>query len=252
MNEFDISGKVMVITGATSGIGRGLVDYFIDRAALVAAVGRTERDAVRLGTELQADGHDSHTYAADLHDVPCIGPLFDQIAEDLGRIDILVNVAGMGQPIPASEVTQDNWDTMMNLNVRAPFFCAQAAARHMLPRGYGRIINMSSQLSLVANQNETVYCASKGALNQVTRVLALEWGGQGVIVTGVAPTFTYTPGTADRLDTPSFRDAVLSKIPRGRFANIGDIAAAVQYLASDISEMANGSTLMVDGGWTIV
>ena len=141
---------------------------------------------------------------------------------------------------------------MMNLNLRAAFFCAQAAARHMLPRGYGRIINMSSQISVVANQDEVVYCASKGGLNQVTRTLALEWGGAGVIVTGVAPTFTYTAGTAERLDTPNFRDAVLAKIPRGRFATIGDIGAAVQYLASDVGDMANGSTLMVDGGWTIV
>lgn len=141
---------------------------------------------------------------------------------------------------------------MMNINLRGSFFCAQAAARHMLPRGYGRIINMSSQLSVVANQDEVVYCASKGGLNQKTRVLALEWGEQGVIVTGVAPTFTRTPGTAERLDDPEFRDAVLTKIPRGRFASILDIAGAVHYLASDVAEMANGSTLMVDGGWTIV
>jgi len=252
MNEFDISGKVMVITGATSGIGRGLVDYFVDHGGLVAAVGSREATAAQLRTELEASGRSAHTYAADLRDVLQIGPLFDQIAEDLGRIDILVNNAGMGHPIPAIEVTPDDWDTMMDLNLRASFFCAQAAARHMLPRGYGRIVNMSSQLSVVANQDEVVYCASKGGLNQMTKVLALEWGGQGVIVTGVAPTFAYTPGTAERLDTPSFRDDVLAKIPRGRFASIIDIAAAVQYLASDVSEMANGSTLMVDGGWTIV
>lgn len=252
MNEFDISGKVMVITGATSGIGRGLVDYFVDHGGLVAAVGSREATAAQLRTELEASGRSAHTYAADLRDVLQIGPLFDQIAEDLGRIDILVNNAGMGHPIPAIEVTPDDWDTMMDLNLRASFFCAQAAARHMLPRGYGRIVNMSSQLSVVANQDEVVYCASKGGLNQMTKVLALEWGGQGVIVTGVAPTFAYTPGTAERLDTPSFRDSVLAKIPRGRFASIIDIAAAVQYLASDVSEMANGSTLMVDGGWTIV
>lgn len=252
MNEFDISDKVMVITGATSGIGRGLVDYFVDHGGLVAAVGSREATAAQLRTELEASGRSAHTYAADLRDVLQIGPLFDRIVEDLGRIDVLVNNAGMGHPIPAIEVTQDDWDTMMDLNLRAAFFCAQAAARHMLPRGYGRIVNMSSQLSVVANQDEVVYCASKGGLNQMTKVLALEWGGQGVIVTGVAPTFAYTPGTAERLDTPRFRDSVLGKIPRGRFASITDIAGAVHYLASDVSEMANGSTLMVDGGWTIV
>ena len=252
MNDFDISGKTMVITGATSGIGRGLVDHFIDRGVTVAAVGGHETTVEQLRGELEASGRSADTYAVDLRDVAQIGPLFDRVASDLGHIDILVNNAGMGRPIPAIDVTVEDWDTMMDLNLRAAFFCAQAAARHMLPRGYGRIINMSSQISLVANQDEVVYCASKGGLNQVTRTLALEWGGAGVVVTGVAPTFTYTAGTAKRLDTPSFRDAVLAKIPRGRFATVGDIAAAVQYLASDVGEMANGSTLMVDGGWTIV
>ncbi len=252
MGDFDISGKTMVITGATSGIGRGLVDYFVDRGVLVAAVGSHDTSAERLRLELKGNGHSVRTYAADLRDVAQIGPLFDRIVADLGHLDILVNNAGMGRPIPAIDVTVQDWDTMMDLNLRAAFFCAQAAARHMLPRAYGRIINMSSQISVVANQDEVVYCASKGGLNQVTRTLALEWGGLGVIVTGVAPTFTYTPGTAERLDTASFRDAVLSKIPAGRFATIGDIAAAVQYLSSDVGAMANGSTLMVDGGWTIV
>jgi NAD(P)-dependent dehydrogenase (short-subunit alcohol dehydrogenase family) len=122
----------------------------------------------------------------------------------------------------------------------------------MLPKGYGRIINISSQISLVANQDEVVYCASKGGMNQMTRVLALEWGKLGVVVSAVAPTFTYTPGTAERLDTPSFRDAVLAKIPKGRLGTIEDIASAVHYLASDSAEMANGEVLVIDGGWTIV
>lgn len=252
MNDFDISGKTMVITGATSGIGRGLVDYFVDRGARVAAVGGHDDTVARLRGELAESGREALTYVADLRDAASIGPLFDRMADDLGRIDTLVNNAGMGKPIPAIDVTVEDWDTMMDLNLRAAFFCAQAAARHMLPRGYGRIVNMSSQISVVAHQDEVVYCASKGGLNQVTRTLALEWGGQGVSVTGVAPTFTYTPGTAERLDAPSFRDEVLAKIPRGRFATIADIGAAVQYLASDVGDMANGSTLMVDGGWTAV
>jgi NAD(P)-dependent dehydrogenase (short-subunit alcohol dehydrogenase family) len=157
----------------------------------------------------------------------------------------------MGHPVPALEVTQEEWDNMMDLNLRGAFFCAQAAAKHMLPRKCGRIINISSQISLVANQDEVVYCASKGGMNQMTRVLALEWGKEGVIVSAVAPTFTYTPGTAERLDTPAFRDAVLAKIPRGRLGTIEDIASAVHYLASDSADMANGEVLVIDGGWTI-
>jgi NAD(P)-dependent dehydrogenase (short-subunit alcohol dehydrogenase family) len=252
VNEFDIAGTIFVITGATSGIGRGLVDYFLEQGARVAAVGGSAESAARLRGELEPHRGQAFAFHVDLRDPAGIGPLFDRIEAEVGPIDVLVNNAGMGNPIPAIDVTVDDWDGMMDLNLRGAFFCAQAAARKMLPRGKGRIINMSSQLGFVANRDEVVYAASKGALNQITRVLAVEWGSQGVIVTGVAPTFAYTPGTAERLDTPSFRDAVLSKIPRGRFADIRDIAGAVHYLASDVAEMANGSTLMVDGGWTAV
>lgn len=242
----------MVITGGTNGIGHGLVEYFIEQEAVVAAIGSNEQSAEKLRAELKEKNHHASVYALNIRDVPAIEPLFHQIVKDLGRIDILINCAGMGHPIPAIEVTQDDWDTMMDLNLRGAFFCAQAAAKYMLPNQYGRIINISSQISLVANEGEVVYCTSKGGMNQMTRVLALEWSKEGVIVSAVAPTFTYTPGTAERLDTPSFRDSVLARIPRGRLGTIDDIASAVHYLASDHADMANGSTLVIDGGWTIV
>lgn len=136
MSDFDISGKTMVITGATSGIGRGLVDHFVDRGVVVAAVGGHEHTVEQLRDELAASGRSARTYAADLRDVARIGPLFDQMVADPGHIDILVNNAGMGRPVPAIEVTVEDWDTMMDLDLRADFFCAQAAARHMLPRGW--------------------------------------------------------------------------------------------------------------------
>ncbi len=252
MNDFSLKGKIMVITGGTNGIGRGLVDYFLEQGAVVAAIGSNEESAEKLRKELKEKRQNAFVYALDLRDVPAIEPLFHTIIEELGQIDILINCAGMGHPIPAIEVTQNDWDTMMDLNLRGAFFCSQAAAKHMLPRKYGRIINISSQISFVANEGEVVYCASKGGMNQMTRVLALEWGKNGVIVSGVAPTFTYTPGTAERLDTPSFRDSVLARIPRGRLGTIHDIASAVHYLASDNADMASGSILVIDGGWTTV
>lgn len=250
MNTFSLKDKVIMITGGTAGIGRGLVDYFIDQDAVVVTTGRTPEKVEKLQAELS--GKRAKVYRMDVRDVPSIQPVFDKVVEEFGKIDILVNNAGMGNPIPAIDVTQNDWDTMMDLNLRGAFFCAQAAARHMLPRKYGRIIHITSQISLVANQDEVVYCASKGGLNQMVRVLALEWGKDGVIVNAVAPTFTYTPGTAERLDTPSFRDAVLARIPRGRLGAISDIANAVHYLASDNADMANGTILTIDGGWTIV
>lgn len=252
MNTFDLSGKIMVITGGTNGIGRGLVEYFAGQGVTVAAVGSSPASAQRVKDELKAKGFDIHSYSMNLRNVPEIQPTFDKIVEDLGHIDILVNCAGMGHPIPAIDVTLDDYNTMMDLNVRGTYFCAQAAARHMLPRKYGRIITISSQLSVVANENESIYCASKGAINNLTRCLSYEWSKDGVIVSAVAPTFTYTPGTAERLDTPSFRDAVLARIPRGRLGQLTDVSAAVHYLASDYADMASGTVLFIDGGWTIV
>lgn len=250
MNTFSVKDKVIMITGGTAGIGRGLVDYFLEQGAIVATTGRTPEKVERLRAELA--GKRAVIYQLDVRDVASIQPVFEQVVADCGHLDILVNNAGMGNPIPAIEVTQGDWDTMMDLNLRGAFFCAQAAAKQMLPRKYGRIINITSQISLVGNENEVVYCASKGGLNQMTRVLAIEWGKFGVITSAVAPTFTYTPGTAERLDTPSFRDAVLAKIPRGRLGTIEDIGNAVQYLASDMADMANGTILTIDGGWTAV
>lgn len=252
MNTFSLDGKIMVITGGTNGIGRGLVDYFVEQGCRVIAIGSRDETVNKLKKEFEEKGSSIDARVLDVRKVSDIKPVFDAIAEKYGRIDILINCAGMGHPIPAIDVTEDDWNTMMDLNLRGAFFCAQAAARHMLAKKYGRIINITSQISLVANQDEVVYCASKGAMNQMTRVLALEWGKEGVIVSAVAPTFTYTPGTAERLDQPEFRASVLSRIPRGRLGSIDDIGSACHYLASDHADMASGHVLVIDGGWTIV
>lgn len=252
MNTFSIEGKIMVITGGTNGIGKGLVDYFVEQGVTVIAIGSRNETVQRLKDEYLAKGRELDVRVLDVRRVADIEPVFRKIQEDYGRIDILVNCAGMGHPIPAIDVTEDDWNTMMDLNLRGAFFCAQAAARIMLPVHYGHIINITSQISMVANEGEAVYCASKGGLNQLTRVMALEWGKEGILVNAVAPTFTYTPGTAERLDQPEFRASVLSRIPRGELGTIDDVASAVHYLASDHANMASGSILVIDGGWTTV
>lgn len=252
MNTFSLEGKIMVITGGTNGIGKGLVDYFVEQGVTVIAIGSREQTVKKLKDEYFARGREMDARVLDVRRVADIEPVFRKIKEDYGRIDILVNCAGMGHPIPAIDVTEEDWNTMMDLNLRGAFFCAQAAAKIMLPAHYGHIINITSQISMVANEGEAVYCASKGGLNQLTRVMALEWGREGVLVNAVAPTFTYTPGTAERLDQPQFRASVLSRIPRGELGTIDDVASAVHYLASDHAGMASGSILVIDGGWTTV
>jgi len=138
----------------------------------------------------------------------------------------------------------------MAVNLRGLFFTCQAVGRHMVERGYGRIVNMSSQASLVGIRRHAVYAASKGGVNLLTKVLALEWAPHGVTVNAVAPTFIRTPGTAERLDDPAFLADVLARIPVGRVGTTADVAAAVIYLASRDSGLVTGAILPVDGGWT--
>jgi NAD(P)-dependent dehydrogenase (short-subunit alcohol dehydrogenase family) len=168
----------------------------------------------------------------------------------MGRLDVLVNNAGLGANHPAVDVTEADWDEILAVNLKGLFFCCQAAGRIMLQQGHGRIINMSSQASVIGIRDHAVYCASKGGVNQLTRVLALEWSAAGVTVNAVAPTFIYTPGTAERLDDPAYRQGVLMRLPIGRVGTITDVAAAVIYLASKAGALVTGTVLMVDGGWT--
>jgi NAD(P)-dependent dehydrogenase (short-subunit alcohol dehydrogenase family) len=183
-------------------------------------------------------------------DVQSIGRGIAEVVERHGRLDVLVANAGLGANHPAVDVTEADWDEMMAVNARGLFFTLQAAGRVMLAQGSGRIIALSSQASLVGIRDHAVYCASKGAVNQVVRVLALEWGALGVTVNAVAPTFIHTPGTAERLDDPDYLAGVLARIPIGKVGTIADVAGAVIYLASDAAAMVNGVVLPVDGGWT--
>jgi NAD(P)-dependent dehydrogenase (short-subunit alcohol dehydrogenase family) len=248
--NFDLSGKVAVVTGASMGIGYGLAKALAQAGARVAVTARSMDALQTLVDEIAAEGGDAAAFALDLTRVGGIPQVMDDILARFGRIDILVNNAGLGANHPALDVTEADWDGMIDVNLKGLFFCAQAAGRIMLKGGSGRIVNMSSQASVVGIRDHAVYCATKGGVNQLTRVLALEWGAQGVTVNAVGPTFTYTPGTAERLDNPDYLKTVIDRIPSGRVASIADVAGAVIYLASDAGAMVNGTVLMVDGGWT--
>ncbi len=214
----------------------------------VAARSLDEADAA--AAQIIAAGGRASGLALDVGDLASIRRGVDEIVERHGRLDILVANAGLGANHPALEVTEADWDEMMAVNAKGLFFTAQEAGRVMLAQGSGRIIAISSQASLVGIRDHAVYCASKGAVNQIVRVLALEWGALGVTVNAVAPTFIHTPGTAERLDDPEYLRGVLARIPIGKVGTIADVAGAVVYLASDAGSMVNGVILPVDGGWT--
>lgn len=243
---FRLEGKVALVTGASRGIGYGLACALSEVGAKVAIAARDEQALSELSRRIPG----SLVVPMDLGRVDSIRAGVARVEQHFGRLDILVNNAGLGANHPALDVTERDWDELMQVNLKGAFFCAQAAARGMIARGYGRIINMSSQASVVGIVDHAVYCASKGGLNQLTRVMSLEWSKHGVTVNAVGPTFIYTPGTAERLDDPSYRKGVLDRLPIGRIGDISDVAGAVIYLASDAAKLVSGTCLLVDGGWT--
>ncbi len=248
--SFGLVGRVALVTGASRGIGRGLVDALAAAGATVAVTARSHADAETAAAEVVGAGGAASAHVLDVDDVASIRSTVDEVVDRHRRLDILVANAGLGANDPALDVSEGDWDEMMAVNAKGLFFTAQAAGRVMVAQGCGRIIAISSQASLVGIRDHVVYCASKGAVNQIVRVLALEWGPFGVTVNAVAPTFVYTPGTAERLNDLDYRRAVVARIPMGKVGTIADVAGAVVYLASDAAAMVNGAILPVDGGWT--
>ncbi len=248
--DFSLNGQVALVTGASKGIGYGVAKALAHAGATVAVAARSAEELATLVDEITAAGGQARAIALDVRHLGSIRACMEDVNAAFGRLDILVNNAGLGANHPALDVTEDDWDEMMDVNLKGLFFCCQAAGRIMLAQGHGRIINMSSQASVVGIRDHAVYCATKGGVNQLTRVLALEWSAQGVTVNAVAPTFIYTPGTAERLDRPDYRADVEARIPIGRVGSIADVAAAVIYLAAPAGALVTGTVLMVDGGWT--
>jgi NAD(P)-dependent dehydrogenase (short-subunit alcohol dehydrogenase family) len=235
--SFDLDGRIALVTGAGRGIGH-------DLALALQGAGATVVSGVRSGDA------PTESVPMELRDVESIRAGVDAVVERHGRIDVLVNNAGVGTNHDALDVTESEWDDLLDVNLKGLFFACQAAGRHMVPAGYGRIVNMSSQAGHVGIRRHAGYSASKGGVELLTKVLALEWGPHGVTVNTVAPTFVRTPGTAERLDRPEFLQDVLARIPIGRVGTTSEVAAAVIFLASEGAGLVNGTSLVVDGGWT--
>ena len=248
--RFDITGQVAMVTGASLGIGRDLVTALARAGARVAAAARSRAALEEVAADVRSDGGEVEAVELDLRDRGAIDRAVARTVDRFGRIDVLVNDAGLGTNHDALEATEEEWDDLFAVNVRGLFFACQSAARRMVAQRHGRIVNMASQAGLVGIRRHAAYSASKGAVIALTRVLALEWAPFGVTVNSVAPTFVRTPGTAERLDRPEFLADVVSKIPVGRVASVADVAGAVLYLASPAAAMVTGSVLVVDGGWT--
>ena len=248
--SFDLRDRVALVTGAGRGIGRDLALALAHAGARVVAGSRSKGEVDGVAAEIVDGGGQASAVHVDVRDLASIEAAVTSTVQQHGRIDVLVNNAGVGTNHDALDVTEDDWDEVLDVNLKGLFFMCQAAGRHMVRAGRGRIVNMSSQAGSVGIRRHAAYSASKGGVEQLTRVLALEWAPHGVTVNAVAPTFIRTPGTAERLDDPAFAADVLQRIPLGRVGDPMDVAGAVIYLASDAARLVTGSVLTVDGGWT--
>ncbi|MEM8771189.1 MAG: SDR family oxidoreductase [Pseudomonadota bacterium] len=237
-----LDGKTALVTGAGRGLGRAIAEKFHSAGARVIAVARTQKDLDALQADL---GDRIEIWAQDVATAAFISAV-----EDLPALDILINNAGSNRPEPFVDVSTENLDFLLNLNVRSMFLTAQAAARVMKKSGGGAIIHMSSQMGHVGSPNRSVYCMTKHAIEGLTKAMAVELAPHNIRVNAVAPTFIETPMTKPMLDNPDFRDFVFNMIPMGKMGQPQDVADAVLYLASPMSEMVTGHSLLVDGGWT--
>lgn len=239
--KIDFNGKRALVTGAGKGIGREIAKTLAACGATVVALSRSQADLDSLGRDIG-----SESIAVDLADAQATR----LAAEKAGPIDLLVNNAGISIPQPLLATTAEAFDQTMAVNVRAALIVTQVIAQGMLARKIkGTIVNVSSQASMVALTDHAAYCASKGALDQLTRVMALELGAHGIRVNAVNPTVTLTPMAEMAWADPVRRNAMLGKIPLGKFAMPADVAHAVAYLLSDQADVINGVTLPIDGGF---
>jgi 2-dehydro-3-deoxy-D-gluconate 5-dehydrogenase len=244
---FDLTGRVAIVTGANTGIGQGLAIALGEAGADVALVGRTP--AEETAERVRAAGRRAAIIAADLSSIAPVQEIVDHTLAELGAIDILVNNAGIIRRADSLEFSEEDWDSVIDTNLKSVFFLCQAAARRMVAKGRGKIVNIASMLSFQGGIRVPSYTASKSGVAGLTKLLANEWAGKGINVNAIAPGYIATNNTA-ALQADQVRNRqIMERIPAGRWGQPSDLAGAVVFLASDASDYIQGHILAVDGGW---
>lgn len=246
-SPFSLDGRTAIVTGANTGIGQAIAVALAAAGAKIAAVGRSPMDET--ASMIVGGPGRFHAIRADLSETANLQTVIDETRSWSGAIDILVNNAGIIRRNDALDFTEDDWDAVIDTNLKSAFFLSQAAARHMVARGSGKIVNIASLLSFQGGIRIASYTAAKSGLAGLTKLLACEWAARGINVNAVAPGYVVTGNTKALRDDPARYKAILDRIPAGRWAAPEDIAGAVVFLSSPAADYVHGVTLPVDGGW---
>jgi NAD(P)-dependent dehydrogenase (short-subunit alcohol dehydrogenase family) len=247
---FDLTGRVALVTGAGRGLGRTMALALAAAGADLALVSRTEPELRELAGEISGLGRSARAYRCDITGEGSVESCFAAVIGDFGKLDVLVNNAGINIRKPVLELEVAEFDAVLQTNLRGYFLCARAAGRHMVGRGSGKVINVSSILGHVGLASQAPYASSKGAIEQLTKVLALEWATAGVQVNALAPTYFETPLTRPLFEDPERHAFITERTPMKRWGQPHELAGAVIFLASAASDFITGQSLLVDGGWT--
>ncbi|OIP90186.1 MAG: 2-deoxy-D-gluconate 3-dehydrogenase [Syntrophobacterales bacterium CG_4_8_14_3_um_filter_58_8] len=246
---FSLQGKVALITGAAQGIGREIALGFAQYGADIVAVDLSDEKLLTLKNAIEAKKRRCLVLTIDLAHGDQIERMVETAVKEMGRIDILANIAGVNVHKAAEEMTEKEWDFVLDINLKALFFCCQAVGKVMLRQGSGRIINMSSSFGVVGFGGRTAYAASKAAVSNLTKTLALEWSAKGIHVNALAPGPVWTEARHELFSNPEFYANLVKKVPINRTAKPAEMVGPAIFLASEASSFVTGETLLVDGGF---
>ncbi len=251
---FNIVGKVAVVTGASSGLGRQFALALAREGANVAILARRVEKLEKVKEEVEALGVKCLSVKCDVVDTESIKSAVATVVEHFGRIDILVNNAGVGTGAPAELQEDSVWNMTINTNLNGVYFVAREVGKVMIEQNYGKIINIGSIHSTVSMNGSpiTAYCASKGGVAMLTKALACEWAKYNITVNAIGPAYFESEMTDQIINTPEFAQAVMAYCPMGRVGKAGELDGAVVYFASDASSYTTGQLLTIDGGWTTI
>ena len=250
MELFDLTGKVAMVTGGTRGLGEVAAKALAKAGAEIAVCGRSRTDLNRVSAEIEKQGRRSKGFEIDVLSKTKVTEGVSCVLDYFGRVDILVNNAGVNFRVPVLEFPEDEWDKILATNLKGYFLIAQAVVPQMLENGYGKVINMGSILGTVALPMQAAYASSKGGVEQLTKVMALEWAKQGVRVNSIGPTYFETELVAQLRNDPERFNFINERTPMGRWGYPTELEGIVIFLAAPASDFITGQTIYIDGGWT--